>query len=144
LYLRDMEDDYGILPMPKYNEQQESYHSFLNAWNSSFIGVPLHADVDKAGFVMEAMAYASYEMVRPSIYEIALKTKVTRDSESARAIDIIIESSYMDLNGIYNFGNSTEIVRRAIFEKTPLVSAYEAAEGSIASAIERFAAVMSE
>ena len=144
LYLRGMEDDYGILPMPKYNEQQESYYSFLNAWNSSFIGVPLHANTDKAGFIMEALAYASYETVRPSIYEIALKTKVTRDSESAQAIDIIIESSYMDLNGIYNLGNSTEIVRRAIFEKAPLVSAYEAAEGSIQTAIERFIETMSE
>ena len=144
LLMRGMDDDYGILPMPKYNEQQESYVSFLNAWNSCFIAVPLHADVEKAGFVMEAMAYASYEMVRPNIYELALKTKFTRDSESARAIDIIIESSYIDLNGIYNFGGSADIVRNAIFEKQPLISAYEAKENAVKTAIDKFIAAISE
>ena len=138
LFLRDMEDDYGILPMPKYDEAQQSYISLLNPWNSSSVGVPLLVDPDKVGFLMEAMGYASYDLIRPNVYELTLKTKFARDSDSARVIDLIIETSYLDLNCVYDFGGSTESVRNAIFDKKPLVSAIEAKEGTIQKAIDKF------
>ena len=137
-YLRSMEDDYGILPMPKYDEAQESYISPLNPFNASSIGVPLLIDSEKVGFLMEAMGYASYELIRPNVYELTLKTKFARDVESMNVIDLILETTYLDLNSVYDFGGSTDIVRAAIFSKSPLVSAYEKAEPKIQTAIEKY------
>lgn len=138
LYLRTMENDYGILPLPKYDEAQESYISSLNPWNPSSVGVPMIVDPEKAGFLLEAMAYASYELIRPNVYELVLKTKFARDTESAGIVDLIIETSYLDLNSVYNFGGSTDIVRNAIFDKKPLVSAYEKAAAKIEKAVSQY------
>jgi hypothetical protein len=100
--------------------------------------VPLLIDPDKVGFLMEALAYASYEMVRPNVYELTLKTKFSRDEESMRTVDLILETSYLDLNMLYDFGGSTTIVSNTIFEKKELVSTYEKAEGRIQTAIDKF------
>jgi len=143
LNLRDMADDYGILPMPKWDEKQESYVSFINAWGSGFIGVPLNADIEKSAFLTEAMAYAGYEMLRRPVYEITLKAKAARDEESERIIDIIIETAYLDLNVVYDFGRSQTSVMNAIFKNTPFISEYEKVEGKIQKDIDKFIEAMS-
>jgi hypothetical protein len=142
--LRDMEADFGILPMAKYDEAQETYVSFLNPWNSGTVCVPILADTEKVGFLMEALGYASYELIRPNIYDLTLKTKAARDEESTRVIDLIIETSYLDLNGVYNFGGSTDIVNNAVFNKSPLVSAYAAKENAIQAAIDAYITAISQ
>jgi len=138
-----MESEYGILPMPKWDEKQETYVSFLNAWGSGFVAIPQNADIEKSAFITEAMAYAGHEYLRDPVYEISFKAKGTRDAESERMIDIIFETSYMDLNGIYNFGGSYEIVRDVIIEKKPLISSYESRETAIQKAADNFIGVMS-
>ena len=141
--LRDMEDDYGILPMPKWDEQQETYVSYINAWGSGFVGIPANADIEKSAFLTEAMAYAGHEMLRQPVYDITLKAKGARDEESERIIDIIIETGYLDLNGVYDFGGTLDILLNAIIDKRPFVSAYEEREPRIQADIERFIEAMS-
>ena len=144
MYLRDMEDDYGILPMPKYDEKQESYISALNPWVSGFVAIPMNADVDKSAFLMEAMGYAGYEMLRPAVYDITLKAKGARDEESERIIDIILETAYLDINYIYNFGGTCDILNDTIMNKKPLVSAYEKKETAMQKEIAKFIEAMSQ
>ena len=143
-HLRDMEDDYGILPMPKYDEKQETYISFMNAWTTGFVGIPSTADFERSAFMMEAMGYAGYEMFREPVYDITLKTKGARDNESERIIDIIIETAYIDINSIYNFGNSFGILRDTVMDKKPFVSAYEKIEPQIQKTIDKFIEAMAE
>jgi hypothetical protein len=142
IFLRDMEDDYGILPMPKYDEKQESYVSFMNAWCSGYIGIPKNADIEKSAFITEAMGYAGYEMLRRPVYDITLKAKGARDEESEKIIDIIIETSYMDINSVYNFGGSCDIVRDTVMDKKPFVSAYEKKEPAMQNAVDKFIEAM--
>jgi hypothetical protein len=151
VWLRDMEDDYGILPMPKWDEKQETYVSFLNAWGSGFVGIPVNADIEKSAFLTEAMAYAGYEKFRTVVYDITLKTKGARDEESERMIDLILETSYLDLGGVYNFGGKDVwysdglqgILLSALIDKKPFVSAYEKIENAIQKDIEKFIETMS-
>lgn len=142
--LRSVELNYGILPLPKYDEQQESYISFINPWVFSFVGIPVSADADKSAFIMEAMAYASYETVRPQSYEGMLHYRAARDEESARIIDLIIESSYLDLNAVYNWGTSNDILQKAMYQGGNLVSDFEKAEGRIQTAIDKYIATLAE
>ena len=38
---RTMEDDFGIIPPPKYDEAQENYHAYVsNGWTSTYV-VPI-------------------------------------------------------------------------------------------------------
>jgi len=143
IFLRDMEDDYGILPMPKYNDKQPTYVSFMNAWCSGFVAIPKNAEIGKAAFLTEAMGYAGYEMLRRPVYDITLKAKGARDEESERIIDMVIETSYMDINSVYNFGGSCDIVRDTVMDKKPFVSAFEKKEAAIQKDIDKFIKAMS-
>ncbi len=113
-YLRDMDDDYLVLPMPKYDEDQESYISFCNSWADAFIAIPTTADLDFVGFVTEAMGYYSYENVRPLAYDMTYTQKITRDDNSAEMLNIIFDTLYIDFNHIYEFGNSATVLTNAI------------------------------
>ena len=139
-WLRGMADDFGILPQPKWDENQKSYVSYLNGWGNGYVGIPANADIDKSAFVMEAMAYAGYEMLREPVYEITLSAKVSRDEESARIIDIIIETAFADLGSVYNFGGTQDIIVQAILNNKDFVSAYEKNEPKIQKDIEKFIA----
>lgn len=138
IWLRDMENDYGLLPMPKWDDAQKSYVSFSNPWGGGYIGIPADADIEKSGFLTEAMAYAGYEMLRGPVYDVTYSQKAARDEESARIVDIIIETAYMDFGGTYDFGGTQAIILNAILNDKDFVSAYEKVEARIKENIEKF------
>ena len=103
MQLRDMQDDFGILPLPKYDDSQDSYYSYVHTNNSSTSCVPItNSDLDLAGRLLEDMAYKSYTTVRPAFYDVALKVKYSRDDESAEMLDIIYDNINIDLTLVMN------------------------------------------
>lgn len=104
--LRSMEADFGILPPPKYNEQQENYHALVAAWCASGISVPTTvSDPQAIGLLLEALVYESRYLLMPAYYDVNLKTKFARDEESSAMIDIILKSRLYDLGDVYGWGN---------------------------------------
>lgn len=94
--LRDFGDEFGILPSPKYDEAQDAYYSISND-NYSTIAVPLTcAARDLAGAALEVMCAASYRGVTPAYFEVAMKEKYLRDSQSAQMFDIILDGAWYD------------------------------------------------
>ena len=94
--LRDMKSDFGILPMPKYNETQKNYmsHSYDGA---SIFAVPVSAsDYEFSGAMLDAMSAESKYTVIPAFYDLKLMTKVTRDDDSAEMLDIIRQDMTYD------------------------------------------------
>ena len=81
-YLRDMKSDYGIIPYPKYDENQDGYYTFQHDQIGLFTIPVTSTKKDMAGAVLEAMSSESSKTVVPSYYEVALKSKYSRDSES--------------------------------------------------------------
>lgn len=97
--LRDMEDDFGILPLPKYDETQNAYYS--RDLDCMFTMAPLTCeDTEMTGAVLEAMASEGYRTIIPAYYETCLKTKYTRDGESSRTIDILFEGRAYDIGDV--------------------------------------------
>ena len=96
--MRNMESDYGVIPYPKYNENQKDYITHVGGASPIMI-IPMQndADDDRLGNILEAMCEASYRITRPAYYEIALKEKMLRDENSKKALDIILESRTYDL-----------------------------------------------
>lgn len=96
---REMEADFGILPYPKYDEEQDKYYSRIEAGELPYVPVILSdADADMAGAVLEALASYSYQYVIPVYYDTYLKSKNTRDEESAEMLDILFENRVFDLS----------------------------------------------
>ena len=91
-----MKDDYGILPIPKWNEEQEDYLSCVNG-AGGFVVIPNNpADAERTGMLFEALAAGAYDMVTPQIYEVITKTKNVRDAESADMVNLIIRNRVYD------------------------------------------------
>ena len=124
--LRDMEDDYGIVPQPKYDEKQEDYLSFVNG-SASVTIVPKslsEESLDMAGYMLEVLASSSYYMVTETLYEKVAKSKTARDPESAEMVDIIIRHKVFDF-GYTHFHEKglacASIVQTSLNSKSPSI-----------------------
>ncbi len=116
-FYRDMEDDYSIIPCPKADEEQENYRSYANPWCLGGVGVPLLlADAEKTGYILEVMAYISYETVRPEQYDGMLKTKMARNERQHLLLDLIFDNIFYDLNQIFDFGGSGTLANKALIQ----------------------------
>jgi len=101
--LREMEDDFGIIPYPKWDEEQRDYHTYYSD-NCTGFAVPVTvSDTEFVGIVTELMAAKSYELIRPAVYDVALKTKYSRDDDSAEMIDMILDTMIFDFTNIYAY-----------------------------------------
>ena len=73
--MRDMENDFGVLPHPKGSEEQESYYSLVHD-TAMVTAVPVTVkDTEKVGAVLEALAAQSYRTVTPAFFDVALKNR---------------------------------------------------------------------
>ena len=94
--LRDMKDDFGFVPTPKYDgEQSEYYARLIDGW----VCVPLYCCEDPArtSIIMESLAVESRNHVIPALYEDAIQNKYLRDDESIRMLDMMQENRVIDL-----------------------------------------------
>lgn len=91
--MRDMTDDYGVLPYPKLSEEME-YATYLSGtFSAQMIAITQPTENhSRTGNITHALNVYSHEYVIPAIYEITLKTKTSRDSDSARMLDLIFAS----------------------------------------------------
>lgn len=94
--LRSMDTDFGILPYPKYDENQDRYYSRVSYYNAPIVPVTNNS-LDKTGAVLEYFNYVSHETVIPAYKDNVLYGKIVRDEESRDMLDIIFDSRVVDI-----------------------------------------------
>ncbi len=95
--MRDYDMEIGILPCPKYDEEQSSYYSPSFGAEISILLKTLPDDrKENVGMLLEAMAFDTNKYLIPEYKEVLLKTKYSRDEESAVSVDIIIDTICFD------------------------------------------------
>ena len=94
--LRSMETDFGIIPYPKYDENQDRYYSRVSYYNATIIPVT-NSRHELTGAVLEYFNWASSETVIPAYYDTVLYGKVIRDDESREMLDIIFDARVVDI-----------------------------------------------
>jgi hypothetical protein len=98
---RENEREFGIIPIPKYDEAQENYYTYV-AISAPLLIVPVSApDLERTGIIVEAMAAEGHRTILPAYYEVALKTKYSRDEESVRMLDLIFDGVVYDFGLLY-------------------------------------------
>ena len=103
-WLRDMEADFGILPYPKYDEAQQDYVcSILRRFTVASVPITA-ADPDQSSLVLEALSCIGYNEIIPTYFNVALKDKYTRDTDTAEMLDIIQAGAYFDFADAF-YGN---------------------------------------
>lgn len=91
--LRKMEDEFGVLPFPKYDEAQKQYYTTVRGDNY-FLCSPVtvqESDREFVGLVTETLAYYGYTLVRQAVYEDTLKGKMVRDDDSIEMLEILVD-----------------------------------------------------
>lgn len=93
--MRESSFDYGILPVPKYDEAQEQYITPLDIHP---FGVPVTAqNTDEISLLLEAYSSVGYNTVREAYFNTALQDKYSRDEDTADMLDIISNTLKVDL-----------------------------------------------
>lgn len=103
--LRGYENDYGILPFPKWDAAQEEYYSVCDA-GCNVLAVPITAqNTEMIGVMVESLSAYAWKTVLPTYYDIALDAKSTRDEESVEMLDIVLENRVIDFAYLYDGWN---------------------------------------
>ncbi|MDD4772805.1 MAG: hypothetical protein PHZ09_04285 [Eubacteriales bacterium] len=137
--LRDMDTDFGILPMPKFSEEQDRYYHTNSVYNAAMMCIPVSAsDPDTVSFIVEAMAYESLYMLNPVYYEVVLQGKTFRDTESEEMLDIIFASKTFDIGAAFNWGGLQGVYTSICTSASSnFASRYAAVESRVISDMEK-------
>lgn len=112
--LRDMDTDFGIVPMPKRDETQAHYTGFYHFSSSSTMTIPVTvSDVERTSRLTEDMAFYSKQYVYPAYIENTVKTKAARDMQTASMVD----HALAHINSDILFSVDTTQQLRALFTK---------------------------
>lgn len=103
--LKDMEDDWGVLPMPKFDETQESYASCVDH-NSSVFGVTsTNTDLRETGIILNALGL--HCQILEDIYWPDYKETYWRHEGDAGIIaDYVVRTGQYDLAILMQNANS--------------------------------------
>ena len=112
-FLSEMDDPYGILPIPKYDTNQKEYLSFVNGSTPLVMIAKTEADPEFVGTIVEAMATYNYDNVTPQLFEVATKLQAAQDPASAAMVDYIVRNRIWDL-GYYADWAITNVVLEAL------------------------------
>ena len=121
---RNMEN-YGIIPIPKFDESQKEYYSHAH---DQFIVYGIvnkdGSNFDNLGAVLECMAIESERTVKNAYFEIALKGKSSKDQQSWDMLDMIVKNLKIDGGLLYTIklNDITQQLRSAVKNKAATIS----------------------
>ncbi|MBO4932946.1 MAG: hypothetical protein J6I42_12275 [Clostridia bacterium] len=96
-----MEDDYAILPYPKWDETQTDYYTMSDG-SSPLISIPVTVtDTEFAGIITEALCAEAWKTITPAVYDMALKSRGARDETSVQIIDMIERGAIIDFGFVF-------------------------------------------
>ncbi len=106
--LTDMQDDYGVVPNPKYDSDQKNYYHKVDMYSVIFAipNAPDQVDMNRLAAVTDYMAYQSMKTVIPAYYEITIKTKRVSDPTASEMIDIVRANILYEMSDIFGIGVS--------------------------------------
>ena len=104
--LWNMEDDYGFLPFPKFDEAQEGYNSSIQSDQMSIVCIPYTSveRLDETVDVINAMGYLNMKDVKSVFFDAVFGTRSVRDENSMEMLEIILQDRTFDLGACLNFG----------------------------------------
>ena len=118
-----MEDDYGVLPNPKYDENQQNYSTCVSGAGSMVVVPKTCTDPEYVGSMLEAMAAVSYDMITPDLIHTMASTKNVRDQESSEVVQMIIRNRNFDTARMHDI-NADKFVEELLPKGSTDVASY--------------------
>ena len=138
--LRDFEPGYGVLPLPKFDEAQDGYHTFpQDAYN--ILCVPLTcSNIPAAGAAMDELSCLSRESVYPAYFEDTFQKKFMRTEADSAMFDFTREGMEFNFGVVYSsaIGNPAWFFRDSVSGRKDLASAYKTQDKIYRKSLEKF------
>ena len=93
---------YGIVPMPKYNQEQEKHITCMGNPVSLYSIYTLSKDKNRAAAVLECWASEAYRTTTPAVFETTFKLRLSESSTESRMYDLIRAGVTFDLCRFFN------------------------------------------
>lgn len=145
--LRNMEFEFGVLPVPLYDENQDRYYSFLNCWGSNSFGIPTSLEEDEAEnvmVIMNALGSVGKTTIAPAYIETTLKGQRLRDDDSEEMLDIIFENIGCDIGHMFGFGNLGFDALHKLADGQSLATLMDSLKSKAQADIDKFVSVYFE
>jgi len=109
LYWRDLDDDFGIIPVPKFDSNQEDFHHIVSiGYSGAMISVLMTSpNLELTGIILEDLAYESSKILIPTYVNTCYNNKFLRDAESIEMLKLLLGSRVFDFSISYNWGDWT-------------------------------------
>jgi hypothetical protein len=139
--LRGVEIDFGYLPYPKYDENQEDY---ITLCFGGLMSVPISKtpeELEIIGVVTEALSAASNKYVADAFVKQYIENKILRDEDSVNMYRLMRRTSTYDRAMFYDTTNqlsNDQPYYTAAIMKRGLTSEYEKSADKIQNALDDF------
>jgi len=140
--LREMRDDFVILPYPKFDETIDGYHAPVesNVQWACVTNTVADEDLEMISAAVEQLCYDGYMNETPIYYENNLKLKYSRGDDvdtQSQVLDIIVQGARTDFLYVNNLGGLTSIFTDCISaNKNNFASAYDSKKNAAEAALE--------
>ena len=144
--IRDMETDFGVLPVVKIDEAQDGYYSTIQPGNCHAYAVPKStSDPKRTGRILDAMAMMSPETLTNAYYTTTLQQKAVRDAESIEMMEMIFANRIFDFGFAYDkIGLMSFFTGQANKKSNSFVSDEAKKHDKTIAAIEELSATIAE
>ena len=105
---------------------------------SRAFSVPVTADMEMVGLVLESLAVESVEGVKPAFYDVVLNGKVVRDDESKEMLDIIFANKIFDIGLFGDIAGFRNMLKNLETRgSTDVVSSYASSLSAVETQLEK-------
>ncbi|MCR4906777.1 MAG: hypothetical protein K6A33_11930 [Clostridiales bacterium] len=95
--LRGMDNEFGIVPFPKYDDAQKNYVTYIATY-AAMCGIPItNSDPERTGVILENLCAESHGDLRQAYVDTTLNFKYIRDEESKEMLDLILSTGRFNL-----------------------------------------------
>ncbi|MBE6726447.1 MAG: hypothetical protein E7576_14850 [Ruminococcaceae bacterium] len=112
--LREMENDFGLLPFPKYETVQEFYTCEVLNSALAYVIPRSVQDKSRSATISEALAVDSHGDFMNAYLDTTITGKSIRDEDSREMLQIIFEYRVYDLGDIFGWGGITGAYQNAV------------------------------
>lgn len=144
--LQDVSFSYGILPTPKYDEEQDDYITVVGNPFSLYAIYGNSHDIEKAAAVLECWASEAYRTTTPAQFEVNMKLKYSESSVEAEMYDHLRSTVCFDLGRLFNnqLSDITDIFFKAAANNNSWATAVKARQKILEKQVSNLAAKFAE
>lgn len=106
---------YGILPVPMYDDKQETYYSNVNYLAPLLVIPNTNKAGEATGRILDTMAYLSYKDLLPVYYDSSLSYKSLGTPDSVEMLNIIRDTRCFETGLLYGWTTDFYVDVRYIF-----------------------------